>query len=558
MSGNAEAGRRVAGPSGADAARYLGGLLREHRLVLSAVIALGALSAVAEGLTIGLVLPFVESIGGAEVGSGTPLGFLVPVFGGRSTEEKVRLIAVLLVALQVVRALLLYSSRALSRLLQRRLSTDLRRRTLDRTLGLPMAYVDRQPKGRLLTVLMSYGEQTAVTAGLLVAAIPEALVVALYAALLFVASWQLAAAAVALSVLGTLAVAGLNRKARTLGAEMNHAWERINQATLEVLSGIRPIQLFGREEHERRRYGSFIDAYEGTLYRKGMVREAVVPTYTIVNVATIGALIIVGSFALSRSGEAWAAVLMAFLVVLLRLMAPVTALNQTRTVVVGSLPMVEALMAFEREAAAEPIADGTAAVPDGPAPIRFEGVSFRYGEDEPLVLADLSFDIRPGTKTAIIGASGAGKSTVVGLIVRFYDPSGGGILVGGTDLRRLRLADWRRRVAVVSQDTFLFNESAMYNIRYGRPEASDAEVFEAARRAHAHAFLVGLPQGYDTVLGDRGVRLSGGQRQRIAIARAILADPDVLVLDEATSALDSESERAVQRAVDEASADRTV
>jgi ATP-binding cassette subfamily B protein len=208
----------------------------------------------------------------------------------------------------------------------------------------------------------------------------------------------------------------------------------------------------------------------------------------------------------------------------------------------------------------------TIVAPERPVPlptpgrgeIRFESVTFRYpSRPESAALADFDITIRPGETVAFVGPSGAGKSTVFQLLLRFYDPSAGRIRIDGVDIATADPEQVRRRIGLVPQDTVLFATSARENIRYGRPEASDAEVEAAARAAAADEFISRLPEGYETFLGERGTRLSGGQRQRIAIARAILRDPPILLLDEATSALDAESERLVQAALEQLMRERT-
>jgi ATP-binding cassette subfamily B protein len=192
---------------------------------------------------------------------------------------------------------------------------------------------------------------------------------------------------------------------------------------------------------------------------------------------------------------------------------------------------------------------GASDLPPGPASIRFERVDFSY-EPNRQILFDVSFEVPAGSKVAVVGHSGSGKSTLARLLYRFYDVDAGCIVVNGTDVRDIRQASLRGAIAIVPQDTVLFNDPNRYNIHSGRPDATAAEVIEAAKSAHIHDFIASLPDGYETRVGERGLKLSGGEKQRVAIARALLKDPRILIFDEATSALDSKAEKAIQAELD--------
>jgi subfamily B ATP-binding cassette protein MsbA len=249
--------------------------------------------------------------------------------------------------------------------------------------------------------------------------------------------------------------------------------------------------------------------------------------------------------------------LLAFLTLVLRLLQPLKQLSQMRTTAQSSLASAERLFEI-LDAPAEFQRDrGTREKPSFDRDLKFEEVNFAYG-DAP-VLRNIDLDVRKGEVIAIVGPSGSGKSTLVDLIPRFYEPTGGRILLDGVDTREIKLPSLRALTGIVSQETVLFHDTVRNNIAYGAEgRYTQQQIEDAARAANAQSFIMELPNGYDTMLGERGTRLSGGQRQRLAIARALLSDPPILILDEATSALDTESERLVQEAVDRLLQGRTV
>jgi ABC-type multidrug transport system fused ATPase/permease subunit len=229
-----------------------------------------------------------------------------------------------------------------------------------------------------------------------------------------------------------------------------------------------------------------------------------------------------------------------------------------RTRIASTMFAFEQLQKFYQETAERVQPNGTVMAGPIRKGVALDKVEFTYEGAERRTISAMSMTIERGRMVAIVGPSGAGKTTLVGLIARLYDPQAGRILVDGEDVRSFDIRSWRRRIAVVAQDTFIFNASVVVNIAFGHEDATIEQVRTAARLAAADTFIEALPRGYDTILGDRGVRLSGGQQQRIAIARAILADPDLLILDEATSNLDTINERAIQNAMSQLSKDRTL
>ncbi len=442
------------------------------------------------------------------------------------------------------------------RLLNVRVMLSLRHSLFDRLLHLPLPRLWDMKTGGILSRLTG---DVDTTTGLMQMAIisPSISFIRLVVAIVVLLSlnWRLALTALAIVPAVMVASVFFARRVRPIYRSVRKDAERIDGRVGETFSGIRVVRAFGREVREVVEYM----VRRHTVLRKELFahrREMVLWTGWSLLLAAVNVVIVWYGGYLNIAGRATIGDIMAFQWYTFLLLSPVWQLVNSFSELQRSLAAMERVFEVLALESDKPDAPDVVDAPRVVEEIRFDDVTFEYREGQPVV-RDFNVTVPGGTVVALVGRSGAGKTTVTDLVARFHDPTRGRLLLNGVDIRTFRLRSYRDLLAIVQQDVFLFDGSVRDNIAYARHDAADAQIEDAARRANAHEFIVRLPEGYGTFVGERGVKLSGGQQQRLAIARAILASPQILILDEATSNLDTESEQLIQESMATLLAGRT-
>ncbi len=538
-------------------------ILREFKhfrriAVLAVVFTL--LSAAFEGFGVGFILSFLQSLTNPEAAPiQTGVNWVdVWILGVKaSSTERLYRISALILLTTLFRLGFTYLGKIYSHLAQFTLAYWLRIRLFEQLQSLSLSYFSKTRSGNLVHSITSEINQITMAFEAISLFITRGSTLLAYVVSMVLLSWQLTIISVMLFSLLSAGISTLLGQVREASFAKSKAGGLFTSVALEFINGIRTVQAFAAQDFERKRFYAANLQLLKTSNQSRAAQALVEPlTEGGATILLVGMLIL--AFAvLIPNGQLQSASLLTFLFVLMRLMPLVRQVNGARSKVStfqGPLNNVKALLKTGNKPY---IRDGKKQFSGLKHGIEFVSVDFSYDTTE-LVLRNITLTIPQGQMTALVGGSGAGKTTLADLIPRFYDPTQGQILLDGVDLKSFEINTLRRKLAVVSQDTFIFNASIRDNIAYAMEGADEAAIWEAARLANALEFIQELPEGFETRLGDRGVRLSGGQRQRIAIARALLRNPEILILDEATSALDSVTERLIQSALEQLAVGRTV
>jgi len=537
-------------------------VLREFRhfsKVIFLALLFASLSATFEGVSLGFLLSFLQSLTDDSALAKTGITWVDTFILATHipAQQRVYRISVLVIVSTLLRSAFQYLTVVYVGKSQHRFAYQLRLRIFEQLQRLPLGYFATTHSGELVNTITSEIKDAMRAFASISTLVIAAITLLVYVASMIIISWQLTILSILLFGCLSVGVTSLFSRVRKASFNRSKASSRYVSVSMEFISGIRTVRTFTAENFERKRFNkankTFLQAATKTVSILGLIGPIIEAAAAVVIV-----MMLLFSFTvLIPAGQLQLASLLTFMFVLLRIMPLVKQINSKTADINNFYGAFNKITNIIRTDNKHYLTNGSQQFDSLEQAIRLDSVCFEY--DKTPVLHDINLTIEKGTTIALVGASGSGKSTLVDLISRFYDPTYGQILVDSTDLRALDIGSFRQKVAIVSQDSFIFHDTVRSNIAYSLGEAvSDSEVWEAARRANAFDFIQSMPEGLDTLLGDRGMKLSGGQRQRIAIARALIRDPEILILDEATSALDSVSEKLIQESIERLIKGRTV
>jgi subfamily B ATP-binding cassette protein MsbA len=435
---------------------------------------------------------------------------------------------------------------------------DLRNAAYKHLHQLPMSYFKQERVGNLISRITNDVNvvQSSISAGFL-NLIREPLTIIVFIGIAVSISWKLTLLAFIVLPFSMLIIAGIGLKLRKHSTAIQAKMADITSILQETISGVKIVKAFGMEDYENNKFKRETYSYFRMMLRIVRIRNSSSPITEFLSVIVGAVIIYYGGVLVLQSHTLKAAEFMGFLLAIFQTMPPIKELSTVNNRIQESSAAGDRIFEIlDTEPAIKDIDDASELKTFTNA-LAFKHLSFNYDDSDDMILDDINFEVRKGEIVALVGPSGGGKSTLVDLIPRFYDPTGGQILIDGIDTKQVKVHDLRALMGIVTQETILFNESIKNNIAYGLDNYPVDKIIEAAKTANAHNFIMELPDGYETVIGERGLKISGGQRQRISIARAILKNPQLMIFDEATSALDNESELLVQEAIERMMVNRT-
>jgi subfamily B ATP-binding cassette protein MsbA len=466
------------------------------------------------------------------------------------------LIPAAIIALVLIKGVFDYGQAYLMNYVGQRIVADLREQLYNHLQYFSLSFFTKTPTGILISRLTNdIGLIQGAVSNAITTIIKESFTIIALTGVVFYQDWKLASIAFIVLPLAAIPIVKFGQKLRKFSIRGQVRMGSITSLLQETISGNRIVKAFTMEDYESRRFSAENNRFFKVVMKRQKIRALSSPVIEGLGGLGVAAIVLIGGYSVIK-GNSTPGSLTSFLVALGLLYKPIKSLSRLNDVVQGGLAAGSRV--FELLDQTPEIRDTDGAVPltgisNG---IKFDHISFKYEDKN--VLKDINIEVKVGEVLALVGMSGAGKTTLVNLIPRFYDVGEGRITIDGRDLRTFTIKSLREHIGIVTQQTILFNDTVRNNIAYGDITRSEEEIIEAANAANAHGFIEKLPLGYDTVIGERGVKLSGGERQRISIARALLKDAPILILDEATSSLDSESELQVQIALERLMENRTV